>query len=474
MVKKQQRKAKHRVVSYKPKAEFVQRLDIGLAKKLLGWTEEGNSTFGTDFLLKDLYQKKVRCINNIRNRPLYLSNVEKLQQEILRGRWCFNGETRIIGKTGLVLNGQHTLIALVLANQAYEKDPNAYPEWSSSPTISTAIVYGVEEDDTTVNTMDTCKPRSLTDVYFRSDLLQKIRPKERKDLAGILSYGVKHIWYRTGYVKAFHPGLKDTHPELIAFGDNHPKILEAAQHIHAENDKEGKIGRLLRTGYACGMLYLMGCSSTNPTKYRKEQDEKHLSWKNWDAACDFFVLLANDADEVSPIKYSLQKIIDDGGDSVLVRTSVIAKAWNLYIREKQITKEGIALKFVEKDGWPVLSEIPTVGGIDLGDAAKNEEFQSEQVEKEKRAIRKRREQRKASTRPSSKKSKSTKTTTKAPTKLKGKLVWVVNGVDEPWQGRVLSLKDKSAEIKVSQGFQGAGNVKPVAVTHLRNKQPIAA
>ncbi len=468
-------KAKRQIVHPKPVVKIHEGLTALEAKKLLGWKEEGASTFGDNYLFKDTAGEKVRCDNNVRNRPFYSNNMEKLRQEILRGRWGLNLENRIIGKTGLVLNGQHTLVALVLAVQLWEKDPEAYPTWKSEPTIATSIGYGVSEDDTTVNTMDTCKPRSLADVYYRSDLLKNTSLKDRKNLSRILEYGVRFLWYRTGVVQAFNPALKDTHAELIDFGRRHPKILDCAKHIYEENGKENKINPYLRCGYATGLLYLMGSSATDSTAYRKEQEEKHLDWSNWDKACDFFVLLAGDSEELAAIKTVLRKIYDDDASSLAAHTALIAKAWNLYVTGKDVTQKDIALKFVKKDDWPVLAECPDVCGIDLGDPANNEDFQGAKIEEEKAIIREERESKKRSAKKATKtaKKKTAKSTKTTKSKLVGKTMWVVNGVDDPWRGKVMSAKGKSAEVKVGQGFQGSGNVKPVAVAHLRQKQPLA-
>ena len=458
---------KRKTLYEKPSVKFMDRLAEREARKLLGWEEEGKSSFGDSFLMKDSNKKKVRCTNNVRNRPLYSSNIAKIKQEILRGRWCFNGETRIIGETGLILNGQHTLIALVLAVQEYSADPEAFPAWKEEPTISTAIVFGVSEDDTTVNTMDTCKPRSLGDIYYRSELLKGIAEKDRRVLSRTLEFAVKHLWFRTGFVDAFNPNIRDTHAELVAFGARHPRILEAAKHIEDENGSEGKVSRFLRNGYATAMLYLMGSSATDPQRYREDQSEEHLDWSNWSKACDFFVLLAGDADEMRPVREYLGKLIDDQTDSLAVRTSVLVMAWNLYAKDKTITTKSLQLKFIEREpGWPELAEIPDVGGIDLGDAAKNEDFQSERIAKEAKTIK----EEKAAVEPKKTTPKKKKPTTEVK-KLIGSMRWVVNGVDEPWRGKVIAVKGKSADLKVGQGFKGAGNTKPVALAHLRLRQP---
>ena len=106
------------------------------ARKLMGWQVETDKVkFGKDFLLKDTQGQKVRCKNNIRNRPIYPSDYNTLIQEILQGKWELNMENRIIGRTGVVLNGQHTFIALILACEMWEASPESYPYWSKAPTI---------------------------------------------------------------------------------------------------------------------------------------------------------------------------------------------------------------------------------------------------------------------------------------------------------------------------------------------------
>lgn len=144
------------------------------AKELLGWEEEekGGTSYGQEFLLKS-NGVKVRCYNNITNRPLYMANVQALKQEILRGRWRLNGESIIIGDTGLMLNGQHQCIALVEAVNDWEQDKSKWEETCPNvPTLEKVLTIGISEDDYVVNMMDTCKPRSLADVLYRSPFFE--------------------------------------------------------------------------------------------------------------------------------------------------------------------------------------------------------------------------------------------------------------------------------------------------------------
>src|SRR4051812_41844594 len=95
-------------------------ITVEQAKILLGWTEDAAEAAewgAREPLFKDRFGKEIYCYNNIINRPIYWSTVEKLVQDHLLRQWEFNGEPIIIGKTGLILNGQHSLIALIMAEQ---------------------------------------------------------------------------------------------------------------------------------------------------------------------------------------------------------------------------------------------------------------------------------------------------------------------------------------------------------------------
>ena len=346
------------------------------AKQLMGWIEEKDKVnFGKDFLLVDRQGKKVRCLNNVNNRPIYKSVYLTLMQEILRGRWQLNMENRIIGITGLILNGQHTFIGLILAVQEWEENPDKYPFWKTEPTIDTSIGYGIPEADNIINTMDTCKPRSLADVIYRSAFFSNLNNQQRKAAARATDYAVRLLWHRTDAgIDAF--GLRRTHAESLDFIERHPKILECVSHILEEEGKEKQISRYLSPGYSSALLYLMGCSNSDPTEYTEAENpsESLLDWKHWEKACDFWVLLAQKADEVSAVATELANIIDEDGGTNLERQALVAKAWNLYVEGKPVTVKRIAINYaVDEDGLKVLDGLPNVGGIDLGELEKTDE-----------------------------------------------------------------------------------------------------
>jgi hypothetical protein len=340
------------------------------AKKLLGWTEETEKGQFKGSHLPIPGDVKVQTANNDTNRPLYMSVITVLMQEILQGRWVLNGEPIIIGKTGRVLNGQHTLIALILAVLAWEENPDHYPAWPSEPTIDKLIVYGIDETDSTVNTMDTCKPRSLSDVIYRAHYFKGIQASAQRKVASLLEKAIQFNWKRSGtHENAFAPIR--THSEAIAFLDRHPKLLACVRHIYEEDNNENKIGRYFHRGYAAGAMYLMGSCNSDPHAYYLSDtpNEKALDWKYWEKAEKFFVELASlpDNKTLKAVHDYITKKAEEGADSNDLRFAVLAKAWNAYKDDKPITAKTVDLQFVSVDGRSELAEAVLFGGIDVGD-----------------------------------------------------------------------------------------------------------
>jgi len=337
------------------------------AKELLGWKEvpegvkEGVIKFGDE---------KAFLENNVINRPINNGNFLLIKQEILRKKWRFNGETIIIGESGLILDGQHTLIALVLAVLEWEENPDKYPDWKSAPTLEKVVVFGVGEDDETVNTINTGKPRSLSDVLFRSVFLAKVEPKNRNKLARILDYAIRLLWERTGVKQSEDAfGIKRSHAESLAFLGDHEKLVEAAKHIF-EEDEDGNLSKYLSPGSVAALLYLQGTSKSDPDKYiGLNRNESQLDFDLWDDACDFWVLLAGRDSKLKHLQSALDDLWiknEEGANTHQETIAVISKAWIGYLNNK-ITENDLQLNYhADDDGVTHLAECPTMGGIDKG------------------------------------------------------------------------------------------------------------
>lgn len=350
------------------------------AKKLIGWDDE--NVTDANYTLTDHNDKKVRLWNNPRNRPFDKLQAKLYESEILnpgrdengnptRTRWKCNGETMIIGRTGVTISAQHRLVALILAAQEWAKNRDQWPNWTTEPTLECIVIFGIAEDDSTVNTIDTGKQRSFSDVVFRSEFFATRPAAERQKIAGILSGAVKLVGYRSNAFKDAY-SVRRTHSDLLDFLYRHEThFINAVKHIYEEN-ASGKISKFIAPGVAAGLLFLMGCSQSDPKKYRDADSptEEALNWELWDTACNFWVQIAAGSKEIAAVRTVLGELFnaESGNDvSVPVKCALIAKAWQCVAAGQPITPKSIKLEFsTDEDGVQQLMENPTVGGIDLG------------------------------------------------------------------------------------------------------------
>jgi len=378
-----------------------------LAKKLLGWEEEsGKIKFGQDYLIKDAHGKKIRCNNDIINRPLNAGVILTLKQEILRGNWEYNGETVIIGNTGQVLNGQHQMIALVLACQEVEKHPARWPSWTlDMPALEKLVAFGVSEKDKVVNTMDTAKPRSLWEAICRSDMFADIPLRGRKAVSRYCENAVRLLWERTGAVlDAYAP--RRTHSESLSFIERHPKLLECCKVIYElEQGAKTPVKFFITGGYAAGLFYLMGSAATDPGDYQEaiSPNESFLDWELWDKACSFWTELTQDKPSLAPVRSVFKRIYNDpeaGNIPRAVKLAILVRAWLPYASELPVASKDLSLEYVTDEyGHKKLLDYPTVGGIDLFDQDEEDIDEDdptlEEIEERKEALRKKKASRKS-------------------------------------------------------------------------------
>lgn len=355
-------------------------IDADKARDLLGWEEVADKK---NALLTDLNGRPIRCLNNVTNRPLYDPTVDALRQEVLMRRWRFNGEPIIVGRTGLILNGQHTLIAVVLAEQA-RTGPDADHWrifWDGPVSVRKLVVKGIDESDGVVNTMDTCRPRSLADVIYRSEFFATMGSSDRARISRLLDYAVRMLWHRTGAdADAFH-GHR-THAESLDFVARHPGLIRAVKHIF-EEDVKRSIGRYLSPGYAAGLLYLMAGSKTDPDRYRADPRESSMDLSMFDKAEEFWTLVSAREETLRPMREARSTYRTTGEDgkpvtrevyplaaesSLAEKIAVLSRGWEEFSTVGKLTPARMSLRYsVDEDGVPHLAETVTIGGIDLGD-----------------------------------------------------------------------------------------------------------
>jgi hypothetical protein len=360
-------------------------------------------TFGERYLLKDSSGQKVTCWNNSNNRPFSESWARAIAQDILNKMWRLNCETVIIGRTGQVLSGQHRLVGLVLAQQMRhgknkDKWDTLWPD-GEDPTLETLIAYGAFEDHEHVRTLDNVKPRTLADVVQTSGMFDDLEPTEQKDCSRMLAAATDFLWERTGASISRVSGGKggkgeradetstryQTHGTSMDFIERHPRLTECVREIFNRNEARA-ITSLIKTGYAAGLLYLMGSSATNADEYKDADppSERQLNWDNWDTAREFWRGVEASQGEFQRIRDAVNALKGEEGDSKVKddeKLAILALAWRAYVEMGEITDESLSLKEywgLDRKGQAVLALVPDVGGIDYG--SKREDTSSDDGE----------------------------------------------------------------------------------------------
>lgn len=354
------------------------------AKEILGWEEVDAKDDGCVSELSALTGKKIRLLNNDKNRYLTPGWLLTLKQEHLNKRWRFNGESIVRGKTGRMLSGQHRLISLILAELERSEGENGshWKElWPEPITMDCLVVSGVDESDDTFKTLNCGKPGTFAEFLFRHELLAKYKAGDRKDIAKIVDFAVRLLWERTGEkLDAFHP--RRTHAEAENFILRHPKLLKCVKHVYDENqrskDDDGKmspppIGMYLSPGYASAMCYLMATSASDKAKYDDgDRNEKGCSFANAEKADRFWIELAEGVR--GNLKHVANAIgaLNDPDTGALGKLSeklaVICLAWAVYKDGKHPTEKQLDMSEFYQENEDGIREFHgshlTLGGID--------------------------------------------------------------------------------------------------------------
>lgn len=419
-------------------------------KQLLGWRIAEKDE---EYLLVDLEGNKIVCTNNRNNRPFSRADADLIQQEVLRGNWECNMEPVIIGESGLVLSGQHRGVGCILAVQAWTADPEKYPFWETEPTMDICIGFGCSEADKVVNTIDTGKRRSLSDVLYRSPYFKDLKPTERRATAKVCEFAVRFLWKRTGVEHAM--SLKRTHAESLDFIERHPRVVQCVRHICDEDGEAGQIHKYTKSlGAASGLMYLMAMSNSDLSTY--DRTEASLDDSNFEKAEQFWIRIATRDKTFKLLDEAITSIVQSNGLNA-ERIAVISKTWLTFAAGKPLNAASVSLRYLEDgDGAKMLSECPTVGGIDIGDGeALDPDVTEDEVEDEKAVITKENQNKKAL--------------------VNNQIVYVIDPNGGHWSGELLrtykGLKGELASIKVGPKFAGAGKTVEVPLSQVQKGKP---
>ena len=406
--KKENKKPREKPIIYKEvrmeKCDGKNALNAVKCKELLGWIEDPDEAArnGLD-PAQPLFKYRtyeggsnsagktvnVWCKNNVKNRPFYMSNALTLMQEILNKRWAGpngvkvdeNGDEVTVGpepiaisRTGQVHNGQHQMIACVLAeNERTGPNHNHWEElWDDEILIDKFVCYGISDSDVVINTLDTAKPRSLTDVIYRSGLFPDLKGNNLRRASSMTDSAIKLLWHRLG-LKNDAWAKRRTHSEAIDFVNRHSRILDATRLILNRNDDCG-LGNLVPPGVATALMYLMAASATDSEEYHvvgSDVTEARIDFSNWEIAEDFWTKFIQDNPDLHTVREVIGWLLDEktgGGGSLAEKLAVVCNAWLLFVNDEKITEDAIALQYDEHEDTGIrILRVPSVGGIDLGD-----------------------------------------------------------------------------------------------------------
>lgn len=372
-------------------------------QKLIGWeAEETEGQFGMEYELIDHYGKHVRLTANAGlNRELRKGTYLKRQNDFLNGRWLLNGETAIIGRTGVSLSLQHRGAGFELAWQMWEgwKDGEHSDEREAhykellpdGPVFQTLVAYGIEETPAVIRTLDYTDPRTEADVIYTSGLYSALGQKDRSVASKATAKAIRQIWRRTAHKHDPYDPTQ-TNAGTMDFLDRHPRLRDAVVHVVAENGDSGKIQDWVSLGDAAGLLYLMGATASDPEKYLSARSEEQVNWKYWKKAKEFWTALAASDAAVQALNKARRPVAGepqakDGGPSSIgyvfatgadsggsedEKYGVLIKAWNEFSEGNKITPSVVRLEYgdlVWRDdktlGEFSLVDFPGCGGIDI-------------------------------------------------------------------------------------------------------------
>lgn len=153
---------------------------------------------------------------NISNRDLRLGEIAQMREEIRRGNWHTTGQGISVSTEGIILDGQHRLIALQQEN------------W---PPVQMFVMTGIHPDSKAY--FDRHKARSLKDIFDLEYPSAKVKGKFFSVLNYVMQYNQK--WTRVGRTRLVPSEQKLTIPvyknEIDTIVDvQTPKSFFAAAH----------------------------------------------------------------------------------------------------------------------------------------------------------------------------------------------------------------------------------------------------
>lgn len=246
---------------------------------------------------------------NTHNRSIRESKVNKYARDMLTGNWLETGEPLKISNTGVLLDGQHRLHALVRA--ADQGLPFGRDPLDPQPDIQIPFFVVTGLDDIAQQAMDIGAPRRL------SDALALRGEKNVLNLAAALR--IVHAW-KSGYRRQLAKMDLASNATLLAFFDDNADVFRDL----VAHTSGGAFRRIDLSPSVASLVYYL------------------LTDIEYDEAEFFFARLSDGQNLVKgdPI-YELRSALDrvkreNGRRPVVYPVALTIKAWNAYRAGEQI------------------------------------------------------------------------------------------------------------------------------------------
>ena len=145
--------------------------------------------------------------SNTHNRRLDMKRAREMARDMEHGKWQMNGDTIRFSKNGVLLHGQTRLTACVLSGKPF----------------TTLVVRGLDND--TQLTMDTGKPRTMSDVLTLSE-------ETNPSMLAAVVRGV-YMTDQLGLEAFVASNIRPTNTELAEFLNGMPQLRVIAQQAQA-------------------------------------------------------------------------------------------------------------------------------------------------------------------------------------------------------------------------------------------------
>lgn len=249
-------------------------------------------------------QAKEFLKHNTKNRSVKERNVRYLSEQMKNGYWQVNGDAIRISETGVILDGQHRLHAII----------------KSRKEIPTLLIEGLKDD--VFKTIDTGSRRS------KSDVLKMCGHSYANQLSGSLP--VVDAFLHGNLTNIFGNVLPVGNNEILELLDKYIEIKEYLRYVHI---------KILPSRVSLSFSYLFGLISREKSETFFDQIEKGEGLTASDPVYHLRARLIENACTIN--KYSFKFVC-----------ALVIKTWKKFYLMENMQRLVYSDKIAAKEGFP--------------------------------------------------------------------------------------------------------------------------